>query len=179
MFECYRRHWRGQPVRFEMLGEGFKSPTLLQSIFATLILMAAMMLVIVPFIGLVMGAGILSASTSHGHEPAPALLIALVALLFLVFLTLMLAIGVLCIFIYPLVVDRGLTGIEAVRLSARAALANLPGLLGLMLLLAALSMAGVVCCYVGAFLVMPITIGAQFIAYEQVFGLADRPDTAG
>jgi len=32
-------------------------------------------------------------------------------------------------------------------------------------------LAGVCCCYVGAFFVMPISLAAHMVAYEQVFGL--------
>ena len=51
--------------------------------------------------------------------------------------------------------DRRLSGLNAVKLSVRAGLANFWRLLGMMLLTGLLTFVGVLLCYVGAFLVMP------------------------
>ncbi|HJT28852.1 MAG TPA: hypothetical protein VJ784_15680, partial [Pyrinomonadaceae bacterium] len=53
----------------------------------------------------------------------------------------------------------------------RAALSNFWRLLGMVLLTSLMSTVGVLACYVGAFLVMPIGYAAIAKAYEQVFGL--------
>ena len=81
-----------------------------------------------------------------------------------------LVLGVLFLFAFPLIVDQGLSGIEALKTSARAALGNLGGLVGLVLLNVLLGLLGAMCCYVGAFLVMPFSFAAMLIAYQQVFG---------
>jgi hypothetical protein len=44
------------------------------------------------------------------------------------------------------------------------------------LLTALLSLAGTALCYVGMFLVLPITYGSIAAAYERVFGLANLSD---
>ena len=75
------------------------------------------------------------------------------------------------IFVYPLIVDRKLSAIDAIKLSFRAALSNFWRLLGMVLLTSLMSVVGVLACYVGAFLVMPISYAAIAKAYEQVFGL--------
>jgi uncharacterized membrane protein len=46
----------------------------------------------------------------------------------------------------------------------------------MMLLTSLMSIAGVLACYVGMFLVMPIAYAAIAKAYEQVFGLYDGTD---
>jgi uncharacterized membrane protein len=98
-------------------------------------------------------------------------------LIYIVMMLVLILFGILFTFSYALVVERRLSGLDAVKLSARAALANFWGLLGLMLLTALLGIGGVLLCYVGAFLVMPISFGAMATAYEQVFGLAEpRPN---
>ena len=56
----------------------------------------------------------------------------------------------------------------------RATYANIWGLVGLGLVTFALSLVGLCFCYIGAFLVMPITFGVHWIAYERVFGLAEQ-----
>jgi uncharacterized membrane protein len=63
-----------------------------------------------------------------------------------------------------------------VKTSVRAALANFPGIFGLLLLSLLLMFAGVLACYVGAFLTWPIVFTSWAIAYRKVFG--DPPHTA-
>ena len=78
-------------------------------------------------------------------------------------------------FSYPLIVDRRLQGIDAVKLSARAAMANFWKLLGLSLMSGLLGFLGVLLCYVGVFFVFPISYAAVAVAYEQVFGISNAP----
>ena len=66
-----------------------------------------------------------------------------------------------------------MSGIDAVKLSAKAALANFWPLLGLLLLNGLIGFAGVLLCYVGIFLALPVTFAAIAVAYEQVFGLGE------
>ena len=66
-----------------------------------------------------------------------------------------------------------MSGVDAVKLSAKAALANFWSLLGLLLLNGVMGFAGLLLCYVGLFLVLPISFAAIAVAYEQVFGLGE------
>ena len=91
----------------------------------------------------------------------------------LVMMVILIVLSVIFTFAYPLIVDRRLSGIEAVKLSIRAALANFWRLLGLLLMTGLLSFVGVLGCYVGVFLVMPVSFAALATAYEQVFGLGE------
>ena len=77
--------------------------------------------------------------------------------------------GLLIMFTFPLIVDRELSGVDAVRMSLRAARGNFGGVLGLTLLIVLLSLLGVLLCYVGAFLVMPLGYAMIAVAYRQVF----------
>jgi uncharacterized membrane protein len=76
-------------------------------------------------------------------------------------------------FTYPLIVDRKLSGLEAIKWSFKAALGNFWRLLGMTFLTGLLGIAGLVLCYVGIFLVFPIIYGSIAIAYERVFGLSE------
>ena len=67
----------------------------------------------------------------------------------LIMMVLIILLSVIFTFSYPLIVDRKLSGIDAVKLSARAALANFWPLLGLLMLNGLLGFAGVLLCYVG------------------------------
>jgi uncharacterized membrane protein len=64
-------------------------------------------------------------------------------------------------------------GFDAVKLSVRAGFANFWSLLGMLILNGLLTFVGLLFCYVGAFLVMPIGFAAIAVAYEQVFGLSE------
>jgi uncharacterized membrane protein len=94
-----------------------------------------------------------------------------VFVLFIMTVVILISIGFT--FAFPLIVDRGLPGFDAVKLSFRAALANFWQLLGLALLTALLNMVGVLLCFVGVYLVIPIGYSAIAVAYEQVFGLGE------
>lgn len=90
-----------------------------------------------------------------------------VATLFLA--ALIMTIGVLFVFTFPLIVDRGLSGTDAVTVSARAVVRNFAGVLGLTLIGLVLSLLGALACYVGTFFILPISLAAMTIAYRKVF----------
>jgi uncharacterized membrane protein len=110
----------------------------------------------------------------QGNEPNPVVFIVFVAfaaiLGILIFCTIVL-LNLASTFVYPLIVDRKLSGVDAARLSTRASFANFWQLIGLLLLNAVLSLAGALLCYVGLFLVLPVSFASISIAYSQVFGL--------
>lgn len=89
--------------------------------------------------------------------------------LVVVAMTVSLVIHALFLFAYPLIADRKLSGWEAIKTSYRASLANISGILGLILLNFGLGIIGVICCYVGVFFVMPVTFAAYAAAYRQIF----------
>lgn len=179
IFFCHRTLALGQPVSFEMLFKGFEH--FLETFIATLLMIAASLVVVVPLIFIMVvsmfGLGFLSAASAQAHDHAQEGAVIVMVLLFVgIFLLIMagsLLVGLLFAFTFPLMVDRGLKGMDAVKLSFRASRANFWGLLGLHLVLLVLSLVGVCFCYVGAFLVLPLTFGAHWIAYERVFGRAE------
>jgi len=166
---------RGESIEFGTLFKGFDyfGPSLISTL-----------LHIVPIIAIVLPAYLLfyvsvflsMAAQGAGDEPNPAAVFGVMAMFGLFWLVVMIVIIIISIgftFAYPLIVDRKLQGFDAVKLSFRAALANFWRLLGMMLLTSLLTVVGVLACYVGMFLVMPIGYAAIAKAYEQVFGLSD------
>ena len=83
-----------------------------------------------------------------------------------------LALRVLTEFVYPLIADRSVSGVEAFMLSVKAGFSNFGGLLGLVILLGLMMFAGVCACLIGALFVAPIAFAATFAAYRSVFGIA-------
>lgn len=170
---------RGQPIEFGTLFKGFDyfGP----SVIATLLHAVPIMAIVVPAYILFYVVIILTAATQgdRGGEPAVGLAVmAFFAVMYLIIIVLIVLLSLLFTFAYPLIVDRGLSGFDAVKLSFKAALANFWRLFGLSLLNAGLGILGVLLCIVGVYLIMPITMGATAIAYEQVFGLRNPGDVA-
>ncbi len=177
IYLCYRQQARGLPVTFDLLFKGFDY--FAEALIASLLMLAASLVVLLPLMAVmfaVMFMGIFGAAamgSSHGPQEG---ILALGCLLYLgAFALVMLGsmlVGLLFTFTYPLILDRGLPGLEAVKLSFRAALANFWSLLGLGLTLVVLSLIGVCFCYVGALLILPISFAAHWITYERVFGMS-------
>lgn len=169
---------RRLPVEFADLFKGFDYFG--QSLIATLLYVLPIMAVIVPaYILFYVGMILSMASQSASGEPDPTAAIGMLimfTLFVLVMMVIILLISVGFTFSYPLIVDRKLPGFDAVKLSFRAAMANFWRLLGMMILTGLLGLAGMLLCYVGVFLVMPISYAAIDIAYEQVFGLHNPED---
>ena len=171
---------RGQPIEFGTLFKGFDYFG--DSLIATLLHLVPVLAIIVPsyIIFFVLYFGFLVAMSQGGGPPNPAALLGffgLVVVFWLVVVVLLIVLSVVFAFAYPLIVDRRLSGLDAVKLSIRAALANFWRLLGMLLITGLLNFVGVLFCYVGVFFVLPIGFAAIAAAYEQVFGLGEvRPN---
>jgi len=187
IYLCHRALARGEEVKFDLLFKGFDR--FVDAFVAALLMMAASLVIVLPLVFLVMfgaifGAAGMAAAASSSNGAAQGGLAAGSCLLYLGAIAFMMLASMLVslffTFAFPLIADRGATGLDAVKLSARAALANLGGLVGLALFSFVLTFLGLLFCYVGAFLVMPLTFAAHWITYEKVFGmkaqgLADFP----
>jgi hypothetical protein len=165
----FKQH-RDEPVEFGMLFKGFDYFG--ESIIATLCHLVPGIIVMVPFY-LVFYGGIFFLMPEHG-APAPRVLYSFFGVLIVVGLMmslLILLLAILFAFTYPLIVERQLSGIEAVKLSLKAGLGNFWPLLGLIALNWLLGFAGMLLCFVGAYLTLPVSFAALAVAYEQVFDL--------
>jgi uncharacterized membrane protein len=113
---------------------------------------------------------------AQGDEPNPAAMLGVFGMfglfwVVMIFVVIIISIGFT--FAYPLIVDRRLQGFDAVKLSFKAAMANFWRLLAMIILTSFMGIAGLLLCYVGMFLVLPISYAAIASAYEQVFGLGN------
>lgn len=165
---------RGEPIEFGTLFKGFDYFG--QALIAALLHSIPIIVIVVPAYILFYVFMFLSiaASAQVSGEPNPAAFFGVMmmfGLFWLVVIALIIVISIGFLFVYPLIVDRKLSAIDAIKLSFRAALANFWRLLGMVILTSLMTAVGVLACYVGAFLVMPIGYAAIAKAYEQVFGL--------
>lgn len=167
------RRRRGEMVEFGTLFKGFDYFG--ESVVATLIHYVPIVIIIIPFY-IVLYVGLFLIMPRQGGELEPSSLFGFFAVLVvfgLIMMVLIILLSVICTFSYPLIVDRKMSGLDAVKLSARGALASFWPLLGLLLLNGLIGFAGVLLCYVGVFLALPVTFAAIAVAYEQVFGLGE------
>jgi len=176
IFLTYFRKRKGLPIEFGTMFKGFDYFG--QSIVAALLHVIPLTIVIFcAYIFLYVGmiASMFAGAAAGNDAAAPVMGISFLLLLFFFYIIVLLAVILISIgftFAYPLIVDRNMSGFDAVKLSFRAAFANFWRLFGLNLLGGLLGLVGLCLCIVGVYLVLPITLGASAIAYEQVFGLA-------
>lgn len=172
------KRMRNEPFEFGLLFKGFDyfGPSLI----VTLLHVIPIIAIVVPAY-LVFYVGFILTITMQGNEPNPAAMLGIMgmfAIFWLVMILIIIFISVGFTFTYPLIVDRKLNAMDAIKLSFRAAMANFWRILGMTLLTGLLTFCGLLLCYVGAFLVFPIQYGAIAVAYEKVFGLTDGNEIA-
>lgn len=75
----------------------------------------------------------------------------------------------LLMFSFPLIVDRNLGALEAVKTSAKAVWRNLSGVAGLIGVGIVLSLFGIITCGLGMYFIMPIMLAGYTVAYRKIF----------
>lgn len=80
----------------------------------------------------------------------------------------------LIMFAYPLIVERNLSGSDALKLSMKAVWANLSGVVGLILLEFLMGIVGYLFFIVGVYLLLPIMFAGVLVAYRRVFPSPER-----
>jgi hypothetical protein len=166
LYMCLFAKMRGEPVEFGMLFKGFDYFTqgLVAAAIQTLpviLIMAVGQVIFVAFTMIVM--------PRERGDTLPAVFFVGLTIFVLFAMIVSLAVHCLFLFAYPLIVDRKLSGLDAIKLSYRAARQNLGGIIGLILLMTGMGILGVLACYVGVFFVMPISFAAYAVAYRKVF----------
>jgi len=87
----------------------------------------------------------------------------------LVVLLVMVCFHTLLTFSFPLLVDRNLGAIDAMKTSARAVWQNLGGVVGLVVVNMGLMFLGYLALCIGLYFVIPIMIAGNVVAYRRVF----------
>lgn len=164
IFYCYLQKIDGQPVVFDNLWKGFQ--WLVPGLAATIVMVVPMFIVLgfiyAPFIAAAFMGSRMSESEMLG------LLFGAVAV-DLVFIVVMVCFHTLLMFTFPLMVDRNLGAIEAMKTSAKAVWKNLGGIAGFYGVAFLLSLAGVLTCGLGTYFVIPIIMAGTTVAYRKIF----------
>ena len=173
IYLCFLRKMRGEPVEFGTLFKGFDH--FVPGLIAALLQAIPIIIVMVPMYIVMFVLMTTSMPRNGGRmDPDAGATFMFTFLGFeLVFVAIILVVSIAVttffLFAFPLIADKNLSGLDAVKLSIKAGKANFGGILGLLLINVGLGILGVLCCYVGAFLVGPITLASYAIAYRRVF----------
>jgi len=159
IYLCFRYRMNGIQVRFETLFKGFD--VFMNALLANLILIGISLVVMLPL----MIAMIVMIVAAGNNDAAELVMITMYPLVMIVSLLLYMP----YLFVFPLIVDRGTGPWESVTLSARAVWHNFGPLCAMMFVHYLAVIAGMCLCYVGAFLVLPLTFGALFTVYHEIF----------
>ena len=168
IFYCYFQKIDGKELKFEDLFKGFEHflPGLIVVIFIVVPLITVYSFIYLPFILAII----------MGPKLSQSELIALVMgslLIDLVLIVLMVCLHTLLIFSFPLIVDRKLSGFQAMKLSAKAVWSNLSGVAGFVVVGFGINLVGALLFCIGIYFTIPIIIAGNIVAYRKVF---PRPD---
>ena len=164
IFFCYLQAIDGKPVSFEGLWKGFGyfAPGLVVTLFIVVPMILVYAIIYMPFImAMVMGSNL-------SESEMMTLLFGAMAV-DLVVIILMVCFHTLLMFSFPLIVDRNLSGFQAMKTSARAVWKNMGGVVGLIVVNFVLVFLGYLALCVGVYFVIPILIAGNAIAYRKVF----------
>ena len=171
LYLCFKEREEGRRVEFGKLFQGFDE--FVNSLIVTLILIVVSLVVIIP-VYIIAGAGMFAIlGAGQGNGPPQVNPIAIFGFIFVMFIVVSIAsmaIYVPFMFAYQLVADQKVGGGQAFSMSLKASLKNLIGVLIFILFTTIVSMVAAMLCYLPAFLVMPISFGALWILYRDVFG---------
>jgi uncharacterized membrane protein len=164
IFYCYLRKIAGKAVSFDDLWKGFDwfGPGLGVTIAFVVPLFAVYAIIYGP----ILAAAILGSRLSHDELIAMLIGAAIVDLIVIV---IMVCFHTLLMFSFPLIVDRNLDAVGAMTTSARAVWKNLGGVAGLILVNFGLALAGYAALCIGIYLVMPLIMATNVVAYRRVF----------
>jgi hypothetical protein len=177
LFGCLFEKQARRPFEFGLLFKGFDH--FVPGLIVTAIKIIPILIIMVPFYFIMVAT--MMATMPRGQASPEDMsrfmssFFGLEMIFILIIMVVSIGIEVFFMFAYPLVADRKLSGLDAVKLSIKAGKANFGGMLGLLVLNALLNLLGLVLCFVGVYLLLPITFAAQSVAYRRVFPELEQP----
>lgn len=178
IYLCFLERERGRSTEFGTLFRGFDQ--FVDSFVATLLFVLASFVMMIPvfiFMIALIVTPIIRAAQNGQRPPEPDIFSLLMIYPLIMLVSVIIYIPFL--FAFQLIADHKLKGLQAVLLSAKAAWANLGGLIWFMFVLMGVSVILTIMCYVPAILFMPISFAALFVLYRDIFPIEgqDRPNT--
>ena len=157
----------GRTVDFSQLFKGFDYflPGLIVSLFVMVPTIILIFSIYVPMAALAIAGPRMSES-----EVVAAIVGIVVVEVVIAFV--MICLHTLLYFAFPLIVDRKLSAMDAIKTSARAVWHNLSGIVGLFVVAFGVAIVGYAMLCIGIYLVVPLMMAANVVAYRKVFPAA-------
>jgi len=165
MYLCVFNRMRGKKVSFEGLFEGFDF--FLESLIATFLMALVPFIVILPMAALILGS-IIAAAVSGQASPIWIFPLSIGAGIVSVVLTTL--VSTLFLFTYPLICDRQMSALAAIRESCVMALAHFMPLLVTVIVFGIAAVLASLPCGIGTIFLAPVFLGAVGLLYEDLFG---------
>lgn len=164
MFLCLFDLIDGRELKFETLFKGFDYiwKSLLVSVLIFVPIFIVLFTIYIPMIAMAIAGPKMSES-----ELIPFLIGTVI--FEIVIVVVMVCFHTLIMFAYPLIVERGLTGVQAMMVSAKAVWNNLAGMAGLFGVGFVVAIVGYLMLCVGLYLVLPLIMMAQAVAFRKIF----------
>ena len=163
LFQVYE----GRTFEFGLLFKGFDffMPSLILAVIITVPALILIFSIYIPMIAISVAGPRLSETEAMGAI-AGFLAVEVVLAFFMVCL------HTLLLFAFPLIVDRKMSAVEAIKTSARAVWQNLSGVVGLIVVGMGVAFVGYLMLCIGIYLVLPLIIASNLVAYRKVFPAA-------
>lgn len=164
LYLCLFDLQEGREVKIERLFNGFQYflPSFLVLLVMMVPVIVMMILIYLPMIGMAFAGARMSES-----EIIPFIIVAVIVEV--IFAIIMVCFHTLMMFAFPLIVDKKLSAIQAMKTSWNAVWMNLGGVASLYGVGFLVSLAGMLLFCVGVYLVMPLILAAQVVAYRKIF----------
>ena len=169
IFVAYLKKVDGLPVAFDDLWKGmeFFAPSLI----VTLVIVVPIFLLYggtyIAFVGAIV------AGSQLGEAGMTGLLIAALAV-DMVFVVILVCFHTLLMFAFLLVIDKKVSAVQAVKMSASAVWNTLAGVTGLYAVGFVVSIAGMLVFCVGIYLALPLILMSTVVAYRRLFPIQDQ-----
>ena len=178
IFLCLLQKQQKQPVDFGMLFKGFD--LFVPGLIVTVLKMIPMIILMVPYYIFVVATmiGTMPRERNPTPEDSQLFVFSFVGLelgFFACILIVSIIVEIFFMLAYPLIADRRMSGLDAVKLSFRAAKANFGGIVGLLLLNGLFGFVGFLCCFVGVYFYLPVAFASHAIAYRRIFAATPSP----
>lgn len=161
------QRFEGREIDFAQLFKGFDYflPSLVLAIIIMVPTFILIFTIYIPMVGIAM-AGPRMSQTEMMAAIGGMLAVEAVVAFFMVCL------HTLLIFAFPLIVDKKMSAVDSIKTSAKAVWQNLSGVVGLFAVGFVVAIVGYLMLCIGIYLVLPLIIAANVVAYRKVFPAA-------
>ena len=171
LYSVYRKKLDGESPDFAVMFSGFNKfvPAMIVSL---IIAIPTIIFQVIQFFLGFANALLQAIGTSTSPEGVRSAILGIVLAIVGVSLLVMIATLIIRLFLffaYMLIDEYNLNAADAIKLSFRAASANIGGLIFLIILQILLSIAGILLCFIGIFFIFPVIYASDVVAYRQVF----------